>query len=275
MLTDLKGKTVLITGASGGIGIALAEAFAAEGAHLVLHYHRRRKPVADFLRRHPERLAMEVQADLRKEADVKRLFSQAYSVMGQVDTLVANAGIWVAQDVALHRMSLRQWQATIETDLTASFLCARQYLRLVAKQRRGNIIFIGSTAGVFGEPGHADYACAKSALAFGLTRTLKNEIARIAPHTSEYCGGRVNCVSPGWTVTPLTEGCLQDEALVKKVTATMALPQIARATDVANAVVYLASDTLARHVTGQNLVLAGGMEGRWLWRPEEVDATIA
>ena len=102
-------------------------------------------------------------------------------------------------------------------------------------------------------------------------RTLKNEIVRIAPHTAEYCGGRINCVCPGWTVTPMTAKHLRHEALVRRVTATMALPQIARVEDIANAVVFLASDILARHITGQTVVIAGGMEGRWLWQPGEVD----
>jgi 3-oxoacyl-[acyl-carrier protein] reductase len=141
----------------------------------------------------------------------------------------------------------------------------------VQRQRRGNVVLISSTAGVFGEAGHADYAAAKSALAGGLTRTLKNEIVRLAPHTADYCGGRVNCVCPGWTVTPMTARQLRDETRVRRVTATMALPQIARVEDIANAVVFLASDVLARHLTGQTVVVAGGMEGRWLWQPDEVD----
>jgi 3-oxoacyl-[acyl-carrier protein] reductase len=111
-------------------------------------------------------------------------------------------------------------------------------------------------------------------MAFGLTRTLKNEISRIAPHTKDYCGGRVNCICPGWTVVPRTAAKLKNAAIVKKVTATMALPQIGRPEDMANAAVFLASDTLARHITGQTLVIAGGMEGRLLWQPQEINAEI-
>jgi 3-oxoacyl-[acyl-carrier protein] reductase len=206
---------------------------------------------------------------------VRTLFAESGRRFGRIDTLVANAGIWCERDVAVADMSLAQWQETMASDLTSVFLCCREFLRLARTQQQGNIVLIGSTAGVFGEPGHGDYAAAKAALAYGLTRTLKNEIARLAPHTAAYCGGRVNCVCPGWTVSPLTERHLQDHAVVRRVTATMALPQIARADDIANAVVYLASDKLARHVTGQTLVVAGGMEGRWLWRPEEVDPELA
>jgi 3-oxoacyl-[acyl-carrier protein] reductase len=275
MNTELAGKVVLITGASGGLGTAMARAFAAEGARLVLHYHSQRAVA--------ERLAAElgtveslvVGADLRDEAPVRTLFAEAGRHFGRVDTLVANAGVWCEHDVAIADMSLAQWQETLASDLTSVFLCCREFLRMARMQQQGNIVLIGSTAGVFGEPGHGDYAAAKAALAYGLTRTLKNEIARFAPHTAAYCGGRVNCVCPGWTVSPLTERHLQNQAVVRRVTATMALPQIARADDIANAVVYLASDKLARHVTGQTLVVAGGMEGRWLWRPEEVDPALA
>jgi 3-oxoacyl-[acyl-carrier protein] reductase len=151
----------------------------------------------------------------------------------------------------------------------------REFFRLVARQRQGNAVLIASTAAVFGEAGHVDYAAAKAAMAFGLTRSLKNEIARIAPHTRAYCGGRVNCVCPGWTLIPRTAPRLRNTAMVRKVLATMALPQIARPEDIADLVVFLSSDRLARHVTGQTILVAGGMEGRWLWQPEEVDPTIA
>jgi 3-oxoacyl-[acyl-carrier protein] reductase len=191
-----------------------------------------------------------------------------------VDTLVANAGSWETRDVPLQEMTLKQWRGTLDAVLTSTFLSTREFFKLVTRQRHGNAVLIASTAGVFGEAGHADYASAKAAMAYGLTRTLKNEIARIAPHTKNYCGGRVNCVCPGWTIVPRNAAKLGNSAVVKKVTATMALPQIARPDDIANLVVFLSSDRLARHITGQTILAAGGMEGRWLWRPEEVNAAI-
>ena len=100
------------------------------------------------------------------------------------------------------------------------------------------------------------------------------EIARIAPITADYSGGRVNCVCPGWTVVPRTAGKLKDAEIVRRVTATRALPQIGRPDDIANAVVYLSSDALARHVTGETMVVAGGMEGRLLWQPHEINPTL-
>ncbi|MBI3875263.1 MAG: SDR family oxidoreductase [Verrucomicrobia bacterium] len=274
MNTELKDKVILITGASGGIGAATARAFAAEGARLILHYHRRRA-VAEKLRRELSGVeCIVLGADLTKETQVKRFFAQALKTFGRIDTLVANAGIWVEEAVPLERVTLRQWERTLAADLTLVFLCCREFFRLAKRQRRGNVVLVSSTAGVFGEPGHADYAAAKAALAYGLTRSLKNEVARLAPHTRDYCGGRVNCVCPGWVVTPMTEEHLSDAALIRRVTATMALPQLARADDIANAIVFLASDKLARHITGQTLVIAGGMEGRLLWAKDEVNVKI-
>jgi 3-oxoacyl-[acyl-carrier protein] reductase len=275
MDSALDGKVVFITGASGGLGAAMARAFAAEGARLALHFHRNRPAAETLAGQLGGTESLVVGADLRSEAEVQAMMAEARRHFGRVDTLVANAGIWCQRDVPIADMPLEQWQETLATDLTSVFLCCREFLRLVREQARGNIVLVGSTAGVFGEPGHGDYAAAKSALAYGLTRTLKNEIARLAPHTTEYCGGRVNCVCPGWTVSPLSEKHLQDHAIVRRVTATMALPKIGRAEDVANATVYLASDRLAGHVTGQTMLIAGGMEGRLLWRPEEIDPGIA
>ncbi len=275
MKTGLFGKVVLITGASGGIGAGLARAMAAEGARLVLHYHRRRAAAITLSHELNGVECLVAGADLRSESQTRRLFQEARRNFGRVDTLVANAGVWVERETPLHRMSLRQWRNTLETDLTSVFLCCREFFKLTARQRRGNVVLVSSTAGIFGEAGHADYAAAKSALAHGLTRTLKNEIVRLAPHTAAYCGGRVNCVCPGWTLTPMTARQLKDARLVRKVAATMALPQMARVDDIANAVVFLASDVLARHLTGQTLVIAGGMEGRLLWQPGEIEAAHA
>jgi 3-oxoacyl-[acyl-carrier protein] reductase len=274
MNSDLGGKVVLVTGASGGIGSAIARKFAAEGARLILHCHANRAKAEALATELKPAESLVLRANLTREPDVKRMFAAALKKFGRVDVLIANAGSWETRDVPLHQMPLKQWRNTLDAVLTSAFLSLREFFRIVAKQKRGNAVLIASTAGVFGEAGHADYAAAKSAMACGLTRTLKNEIARIAPHTADYCGGRVNCICPGWTIVPRNAAKLGDVATVRKVTATMALPQIGHPDDMANAAVFLASDTLARHITGQTLVIAGGMEGRLLWKPEEIDAAI-
>jgi 3-oxoacyl-[acyl-carrier protein] reductase len=274
MNSELGGKVVLITGASGGIGSAVARKFAEEGAKLILHCNSNRAKAEALAKELKPAETLVTRANLTREPEVKRVFAAALKKFGRVDVLIANAGSWETRDVPLHLMPLKQWRSTLDAVLTSAFLSLREFFRVVAKQKQGNAVLIASTAGVFGEAGHADYAAAKSAMAFGLTRTLKNEIARLAPHTADYCGGRVNCICPGWTIVPRNASKLGDTATVRKVTATMALPQIGRPDDMANAAVFLASDTLARHITGQTLVIAGGMEGRLLWKPEEIDAGI-
>ncbi len=271
METELRKRVVLVTGASGGIGVAIAREFAREGARLVLHYRSGRSRITKLQHSLAGAEVMAVRADLTSENDTRALFRAAVKRFGRVDTLIANAGSWETRDVPLQAMSLRQWRETLDGVLTTTFLALREFFQLVARQKRGNAVVIASTAAVFGEAGHADYAAGKAAIAFGLTRSLKNELARLAPHTRDYCGGRVNCICPGWTVVPRLAHKLSDAKTIRKVIATMALPQLARPEDIAHAAVFLSSDKLARHVTGQTMVIAGGMEGRWLWQPDEVD----
>jgi 3-oxoacyl-[acyl-carrier protein] reductase len=275
MDSGLKSKVVLITGASGGIGSAIANRFAAEGSKLILHYRNGRDRALALQQKLEQVESVALKADLTREREVRRLFVQARKRFGRIDTLIANAGWWETQDVPLHQMPLRQWRKTMDGVLTSMFLTLREFLVAVAKQKQGNAVLIASTAAVFGEAGHADYSAGKAAIAYGLTRSAKNEIARLAPHTTLYCGGRLNCICPGWTVVPRNQAKLRDAKIVRKVTATMALPQIGRPDDIANAAVFLSSDTLARHLTGQTLVIAGGMEGRLLWQPQEIDPAIA
>jgi 3-oxoacyl-[acyl-carrier protein] reductase len=195
------------------------------------------------------------QADLTSEADVARLFEAARGALGGVDVCIQVQGVWPREDVPVWDLPLARWEETLRTNLTATFLVAREFLREVERSGHGSLVLVGSTAGVFGEADHADYAAAKSAILGGLLLSLKNEIVRIAPL------GRVNAVAPGWTESPMTRG-LVDPERVAAVSRTMALRKVAQPEDVARQVVVLASDTLSGHVTGQVVVVAGGMEGR-------------
>jgi 3-oxoacyl-[acyl-carrier protein] reductase len=251
--TGLAGKGVLVTGASGGIGAACARAFAAEGARVAVHYHRgeeRAREVAATLDGAPV-----LQADLTDEHEVDRLFAEARSALGRIDVCAAVAGVWPSQDVPVWELPLERWEQTVRQNLTSTFLTARGFLREVERTGHGSLVLVGSTAGLVGEAGHADYAAAKSALLGGLLLSLKNEVVRIAPRA------RVNAVAPGWTETPMTRGHVDPKA-VRNVTRTMALGKIAEPDDVARQVVVLASDELSGHVTGQVVTVAGGMEGR-------------
>jgi 3-oxoacyl-[acyl-carrier protein] reductase len=244
---------VLVTGASGGIGAACARAFHAEGARVLVHFHEgevRARAVAEELGGAPI-----AQADLTDEDDVARLFDEARAVLGQIDVCADVAGWWPSEDVPVWELSLERWERTLRVDLTARFLVARAYLRELGRLGHGSLVLVGSTAGIVGEAGHADYAAAKSAVTGGLLLSLKNEIVRIAPLA------RVNAVAPGWTESPMTRGHVGEDA-VRRVSRTMALRKVAQPEDVAAQVVVLASDTLSGHVTGQVVVVAGGMEGR-------------
>jgi 3-oxoacyl-[acyl-carrier protein] reductase len=295
--SGLAGLVVLITGASGGIGQALAHVFAAEGAHLALLGGRRLAELRAWV--DAQRFAVPVAcdaADIRDAGAVERAVGRLAAALAptapaparggtasgageaggaadrpaRIDVAVVNAGVWPAADEPLHRMDPERARDTVEVNLLGAMWTARAVLARLAETgpradgRGASLCFIGSTAGRFGEAGHSDYAATKAALG-GLVRSLKNEITRLDP------AGRVNMVEPGWTVTPMAEATLATPGTITRVVQTMAMQQLARPEDIARAVAVLSSPRLSRHVSGEVLTVAGGMEGRRLWRDDEVD----
>ncbi|KAF4611784.1 hypothetical protein D9613_004000 [Agrocybe pediades] len=261
----LEGVHVLITGASGGIGLETAELFYDQGAIVTAHYNSNFKPLESFV----DSRSQAIKADLTKEEEVEELFKKAILPFGAIQILVINHAISVVEDANLWEMSYDRWKKTIDTNLNSSFLVAREYLKHLKTmspdlKEEACIILIGSTAGKYGEAGHADYAASKSAMMYGLTMSLKNEIVKLAPK------GRVNCIGPGWVRTAMATDSLKNPRVKYSALATTPLKKIAEPSDIANQIVLLSSNKISGHVTGQVLMIEGGMEGRLLNTPEEV-----
>lgn len=257
----LQGVHVLVSGASGGIGIETAKTFVQAGAKVTAHYNTTPRDISST----PELTG--IQADVTNEEDVARLFAQAAKAQGvPVQVLVVNHGVWPLAAVPLSQMTLKQWRQTHAINLDGSFLLIRAFLAALEGQPADvlapvSICMIGSTAGKFGEHDHGDYASTKAALMYGLLPTLKNEIVRIAPK------GRANCVNPGWVYTPMAAETINDDKVRARALASTPLQKVAMPSDVAKQVVVLSSPTLSGHVTGVNVMVDGGMEGRCLYPP--------
>ncbi|MHA1576807.1 MAG: SDR family NAD(P)-dependent oxidoreductase [Candidatus Thorarchaeota archaeon] len=265
MDAGFQGRHVVITGASSGIGFDSTSLFLKEGANVTACYKSDRRNLVTLADSYPERMNV-VKADVRNESEVEFLFAEAARVFGRVDCTVANAGIANHEGVAVHEMSIDQWQNTIGVNLTGVFLCAKHFFANLKKYPNddASLVLVGSTAGEFGEAWYCDYSVSKAGLR-GLLTSLKNEIVHLAPR------GRVNLVNPGWTLTPMTEEALSDKAMVSRIIQTVPLRKVAMPSDISHAILYLSSDKLAGHVSGQTITVAGGMEGRVLFSEDEVE----
>jgi 3-oxoacyl-[acyl-carrier protein] reductase len=241
---DLTNRTALVTGASGGIGGAIAKALHQQGARVVLSGTR--IEALDALKAELETRAVTVPCNLGVAAEVEELIKKAETAAGApIDILVNNAGI--TRDNLFLRMKDEEWDQVIAVNLTAAFKLSRAALRNMMKKRWGRIITITSVVGVTGNPGQSNYAAAKAGL-IGMSKSLAAEIASR--------NVTVNCVAPGFIATPMTEALTEDQK--SSILARIPAGRLGEPRDVAAAVVYLASEE-AGYVTGQTLHVNGGM----------------
>jgi len=241
---DLSGKTALVTGATGGIGGAIARALHGQGAHVVLSGTR--QEALSALAGELGARTSQVAANLSDPAAVDALIGQAEeAAAAPIDILVANAG--VTRDGLLMRMKDEDWETVIKVNLEGYFRLARASMRGMMKRRHGRIIGITSVVGVTGNPGQANYAASKAGM-IGFSKALAQEVASRSI--------TVNCVAPGFIESPMTDALndQQKEAIMGSIPA----GRLGAGADVAAACVYLASDEAA-YVTGQTLHVNGGM----------------
>jgi 3-oxoacyl-[acyl-carrier protein] reductase len=240
---ELTGKAALVTGATGGIGGAIAKALHAQGAKVMLAGTR--TAVLDSLAADLGERAFVATANLTDAGAADDLIRRADAEMGQLDILVNNAGF--ARDGLALRMKDEDWASVLDVNLGAAFRLSRAALKGMMRRRSGRIISITSVVGTSGNPGQANYAASKAGLV-GLSKSLAGEVATR--------GITVNCVAPGFIDTAMTEALT--EAQKERISATIPIGRMGTPGEIAAAVVYLASDEAA-YVTGQTLHINGGM----------------
>lgn len=246
-MSDLTGKTAIITGASRGIGAEIAKRFAAAGAKVVVNYsgsQQKAEAVVDAIKENGGE-AIAVKANVADSEAVKAMVDEAMSAFGSVDILVNNAGI--TRDNLMMRMKDDEWDDVINTNLKGVFVCTKAVTRQMMKQRSGRIVNIASIVGVMGNAGQANYVASKAGV-IGLTKTTARELASR--------GITANAVAPGFITTDMTDGLNED--IQKTMMAQIPLGRFGKPEEVAKAALFLASDE-ASYMTGQTLHLDGGM----------------
>lgn len=240
-------KTVVVTGASRGIGRAIAMAFAKQGANVVLNYNKSAAQAEEVVR-DIEALgakAIAVQADVSQSESAKQLIDTAVTTFGSIDVLVNNAGI--TKDMLLMRMTDDQFEQVVDTNLKGTFYCLKYASNYMLRQRRGKIINMASVVGLSGNAGQANYAASKAGI-IGLTKSAAKELATR--------GITVNAIAPGFIETEMTDALSEKvkEAYVQMIP----LKRLGTVDDVANTACFLASDA-ANYITGQVIQVDGGM----------------
>lgn len=239
----LDGKKALITGASGGIGGAIARALHAQGAHVILSGTR--KEALDAVAQELGDRTTVITCDLSDATSTTELITKIESDLGGLDILVNNAGL--TRDGLLMRMKDEDWLKVLEVNLTSAFRLSREAIRGMMKQRWGRIVNMTSVVGVAGNPGQANYVASKAGL-IGFSKALAQEVATR--------GITVNCVAPGFIASAMTD--VLNDKIKEKILSSIPQAVMGTPEDIAAGVAYLASNE-ARYITGQTLHINGGM----------------
>jgi 3-oxoacyl-[acyl-carrier protein] reductase len=246
-MITLRGRRAIVTGGSRGIGAAVVRMLADCGADVVVGYRSRRED-ADRVARDARARGARAEscaADLSSADGARALVGRATEVLGGLDILIANAGVWPAEDVPVAALDDDRWLRTMRENVDSMFYCAREAARVMGDG--GRVVMISSTAGQRGEAMHADYAASKGAM----ISFVKSLAVELAPR-----GVTVNSVAPGWVDTEMTRGAM-DQGGRERIAATIPAGRVATAEDIAGPIVFLCS-AHARHVTGEILNVNGG-----------------
>ena len=246
-MISLKNKNVLVTGGSRGIGKACVESFLKAGANVAFTYHSAKEEAHKIINENRNTSKIKsYQVNLSDFNEVEKNVKEILFDFGRIDVLVNNAGIW--KEAAVDKMTLEEWNETLNVNLTSSFLIIKLLVAKMKENRFGRIINIASTAGQRGEAFHSHYASSKGGI-ISLTKSLASELGEF--------NITVNCVAPGWVITDMTTDSLNDKKIYNKVLSDIPLRKIAQPEEIAGPVLFLASD-LASHIAGEILNVNGG-----------------
>lgn len=253
MHLSLSGKVALITGGSRGIGAATVRVFTAAGAKVVFSYQQAKSQAEALAKECGEANCRAVASNLDSPASARALVAEAVKLFGRIDILVANHGVWPAQDVAIDQMTDEQWRSTLSINLDAVFGLVKYTVGQMKAQPRtgsvaGHIVLISSTSGQRGEAFHCDYSATKGAV-ISMTKSLASELAPV--------GIYVNCVAPGWVETDMSRATLEDPVSGDKVRQTIPLGRVGKPEEIAAPVLFLCTEH-AGFITGEIFNVNGG-----------------
>ncbi len=245
---SLEGKVAVVTGGSRGIGAAIVKLFWKAGASVVFSYRKDRAAAARVVAECDDQHVLAVKADVSRMKDSEALIGKALERFQRLDILVANAGIWNADDAPIERLTERQWDRMIDTNLKGVYTVTHQAVKQMKKQKSGRIICISSTAGQRGEAFHSHYGASKGGI-ISFVKGLSTELAAD--------GILVNCVAPGWVDTDMARPALEDPSAGAKIAAVIPVGRVGTPDEIAGPVLFLAGEH-STFITGEILNVNGG-----------------